>query len=76
MSVNVKQYITKQLELTNKMLVEFNRDLQTCNNQLTAVKLLVTALENKITAMRKTHQHLIELRKLILIVHPYLKKRS
>lgn len=76
MSVNVKHYISEQLDLTNQMLTKFNSDLQICSNQLTAVKLLVTALENKITAMRTIHQHLLELRKLIVIVHPYLQKGS
>lgn len=70
--VNVRKYLKEQHDLNNKMLMKLDSDLQNCNTQLTAVKLMVSALEHRITTMKTLYLDLMELRKTIVILHPHL----
>lgn len=70
----IKQYFKEQCETNQKLLSKFDADLRTCGAQLVAVKLMVTALEREIASMKTMHQDLMELREIIVLLNPHLKK--
>lgn len=70
---NCEQYFKKQFEINNKMISKLNFDLQKCDTQLTALKLMVTNLQMQMTAMQAIYRDTMELRKLIVILHPHLQ---
>lgn len=70
----IKQYFKEQYEINEKMLSKIDADLRTCGAHLVAVKLMVTALELKMTSMKTMHQDLMELREIIVLLNPHLKK--
>lgn len=74
MTEYVKKYLLEQHELNNKLLLKFDADLRMSKARLTAAKLMVTALERDMKAMRTLYHDLMELRQIIVLLNPYLPK--
>lgn len=73
-SYNGKEYLKMAFDFNNKMLLRLDGDIIKCNTQLTAVKLKVSALQVQMVAMKAIYQDIMELRKIIVILNPHLKK--
>lgn len=77
MSVEKKCVITiikEQIAANNKLLIKFDADLKKCNIQLTSLKLKVSALQVQMTLIQNMYKDIMELRKIIVLLHPHLKK--
>lgn len=70
------EYVKECLKINSRMLLKLDRDLQNCYTLLIAVKLRIAALKVQMFALRTMYQDLMELRHLILILNPHLKKIS
>lgn len=66
--------LKKCLEINRRQLSQLNHGLQVCNQLLNVIKFKVGALQIQIFATRIMYQDIMELRELILIVHPHLKQ--
>lgn len=75
MSIKIgKDYVKTQCDLNNKMLLKLDVDMKMCCIQLNAIKMRVTALQMQMTAMTIIYQDILELRKIIILLNPHLKK--
>lgn len=70
----VLEYVKNEIDFIAKLISKLDGDLKKCNSQLTAVKLKVTALQLQTTAMTKLYQDIMEIRRILAILKPHLKK--
>lgn len=74
MSYVGKEYLQSALDHNKLLLSKLNRNLESCNIQLAAVKLKVSALQLQLLAMKAVYQDIMELRKIITELNTHLKK--
>lgn len=70
----VKQSIQSELDFNTKLITKLDGDITKSNVQLTAVKLKVSALQLEMLAMTALYQDIMELRRLMVLLNPHLKK--
>lgn len=71
----VRTYIQQELDQNNKILAKMDQDIKKCDRQLTALKILTTTLQLQMNAMKSMYHDVMELRKLIQILHPHTKTK-
>lgn len=69
-----QEYIKNEFDLITKTISKLDDHIHRCKIQLTAVKLKVSALQLQMVAMKAIYQDIMELRKIIVILNPHLKK--
>lgn len=75
-SLSVRNIIKDKCKLNKQLLVALDKQIQNCNTMLSAVKLKVSTLQLQMTAMKFMYHDIMELRKLIVILHPHLKEKG
>lgn len=75
-SLSVRNVIKEKFELNRKLLLKLDIEIQNCYAMLAAMKLKVTTLQLKMTALQFMHHDIMELRKLNIILHPHLKETA
>lgn len=73
-SVSAHKYLKDQMELNNKMLKKLDYDLKVYDKQLVLLKIRTSTLQLQMTAMQIMYKVIMELRQIIVILHPHLRR--
>lgn len=74
--MSVGNYLSKCMESNKTNLKKLDQDINTCQRQLTDIKLRLSTLEIQMFTMKKIYEDVMELRKLLKILNPHLKTSS
>lgn len=70
--MTIFNFFKENLDMNHKKIIKLDQDIKTCSRQLMEVKLKICTLEIQMLAMKTMYQDIMELRKLVLILHPHL----
>lgn len=73
-SVSAHKYLKDQMELNNKILKKLDYDLKVYDKQLVLLKIRTSTLQLQMTAMQIMYKVIMELRQIIVILHPHLRR--
>lgn len=73
--MTIISFFKENLDINDRKILKLDQDIKTCSRQLTAIKLKLCHIEMQLLAMKTMYHDIMELRKLLLILHPYLKPR-
>lgn len=74
--MNIHRFFKEHFNESNKKLKKLVCDMETIDQELTKIKLKLSTLEIQLLATKIMYKDVMELRKLLIILHPYLKPVS